>query len=80
MWCCLSLPPHPQILGFDILLMKTLKPVLLEVNANPSMKIEHEKEVSPLLPPHCSGGAGGALGGLSSPSCPSQCAHVGPPH
>ncbi|KAJ6651706.1 hypothetical protein lerEdw1_020696, partial [Lerista edwardsae] len=36
-----------QILGFDILLMKTLKPVLLEVNANPSMKIEHEKEYIP---------------------------------
>ncbi|XP_061459622.1 tubulin polyglutamylase TTLL11 isoform X1 [Rhineura floridana] len=36
-----------QILGFDILLMKNLKPILLEVNANPSMKIEHEKEVSP---------------------------------
>ncbi|XP_026104344.1 tubulin polyglutamylase TTLL11 [Carassius auratus] len=36
-----------QILGFDILLMKNLKPVLLEVNANPSMRIEHEHEVSP---------------------------------
>ncbi|KAM3825305.1 tubulin polyglutamylase TTLL11 isoform 2-T2 [Vipera latastei] len=36
-----------QILGFDILLMKNLKPILLEVNANPSMKIEHEQEVSP---------------------------------
>ncbi|XP_042336141.1 tubulin polyglutamylase TTLL11 isoform X2 [Sceloporus undulatus] len=36
-----------QILGFDILLMRNLKPILLEVNANPSMKIEHEKEVSP---------------------------------
>ncbi|XP_063172380.1 tubulin polyglutamylase TTLL11 [Candoia aspera] len=36
-----------QILGFDILLMKNLKPILLEVNANPSMKIEHEHEVSP---------------------------------
>lgn len=35
-----------QILGFDILLMKNLKPILLEVNANPSMRIEHEKEVS----------------------------------
>ncbi|XP_013923912.1 PREDICTED: tubulin polyglutamylase TTLL11, partial [Thamnophis sirtalis] len=33
-----------QILGFDILLMKNLKPILLEVNANPSMKIEHEQE------------------------------------
>ncbi|NXY05882.1 TTL11 polyglutamylase, partial [Pteruthius melanotis] len=36
-----------QILGFDILLTKTLNPVLLEVNANPSMRIEHEQEVSP---------------------------------
>lgn len=35
-----------QILGFDILLMKNLKPMLLEVNANPSMRIEHEHEVS----------------------------------
>ncbi|XP_035040794.2 tubulin polyglutamylase TTLL11 [Hippoglossus stenolepis] len=35
-----------QILGFDILLMKNLKPILLEVNSNPSMRIEHEKEVS----------------------------------
>lgn len=35
-----------QILGFDILLMKNLKPVLLEVNSNPSMRIEHEQEVS----------------------------------
>ncbi|NXB22848.1 TTL11 polyglutamylase, partial [Rhagologus leucostigma] len=36
-----------QILGFDILLTKTLKPMLLEVNANPSMRIEHEQELSP---------------------------------
>ncbi|XP_029921907.1 tubulin polyglutamylase TTLL11 [Myripristis murdjan] len=36
-----------QILGFDILLMKNLKPVLLEVNSNPSMRIEHEQEVAP---------------------------------
>ncbi|XP_053229638.1 tubulin polyglutamylase TTLL11 [Podarcis raffonei] len=36
-----------QILGFDILLMKNLKPILMEVNANPSMRTEHEKEVSP---------------------------------
>ncbi|XP_037340367.2 tubulin polyglutamylase TTLL11 [Pungitius pungitius] len=35
-----------QILGFDILLMKNLKPVLLEVNSNPSMRIEHEQEVA----------------------------------
>nr|XP_033816983.1 tubulin polyglutamylase TTLL11 isoform X5 [Geotrypetes seraphini] len=36
-----------QILGFDILLTKNLKPMLLEVNGNPSMKIEHEHELSP---------------------------------
>ncbi|KAM9324255.1 tubulin polyglutamylase TTLL11 [Gastrophryne carolinensis] len=36
-----------QILGFDILLMKNLKPILLEVNANPSMKIKHEQELLP---------------------------------
>lgn len=36
-----------QILGFDILLMKNLKPILLEVNSNPSMRIEHEQEISP---------------------------------
>ncbi|KAG8447555.1 hypothetical protein GDO86_014889 [Hymenochirus boettgeri] len=36
-----------QILGFDILLKKNLKPVLLEVNANPSMKIDHEQEIVP---------------------------------
>lgn len=36
-----------QILGFDILMMKNLKPVLLEVNSNPSMRIEHEQEISP---------------------------------
>ncbi|XP_032832427.2 tubulin polyglutamylase TTLL11 isoform X2 [Petromyzon marinus] len=36
-----------QILGFDILLQRNLKPVLLEVNANPSLKIDHDLEVSP---------------------------------
>ncbi|XP_030063416.1 tubulin polyglutamylase TTLL11 isoform X2 [Microcaecilia unicolor] len=36
-----------QILGFDILLTKNLKPMLLEVNGNPSMKIEHEQELAP---------------------------------
>lgn len=39
-----------QILGFDILLMKNLKPVLLEVNSNPSMRIEHEQEVRHWFP------------------------------
>ncbi|NWT18719.1 TTL11 polyglutamylase, partial [Vireo altiloquus] len=36
-----------QILGFDILLMENLKPMLMEVNANPSMRIGHERELSP---------------------------------
>ena len=36
-----------QVLGFDILIMKDLKPVLLEVNSNPSLSITAEQEVSP---------------------------------
>lgn len=36
-----------QILGFDILLTKNLKPILLEVNSNPSMRIEHEQQIAP---------------------------------
>lgn len=46
----LSVVCSAQILGFDILLMKNLKPMLLEVNANPSMRIEHEYEVSDAAP------------------------------
>lgn len=48
-----------QILGFDILLMKNLKPMLLEVNANPSMRIEHEYEVSDRIIPWAVGLGGG---------------------
>jgi hypothetical protein len=34
---CVSL----QIMGFDILLTKDLRPILLEVNASPSLTIDH---------------------------------------
>ena len=37
----------PQILGFDILLTENLKPMLLEVNANPSLRIDYEHELAP---------------------------------
>ena len=36
-----------QILGFDILLKEDGRPVLLELNANPSLRIDFEAEVSP---------------------------------
>lgn len=35
-----------QILGFDILLMNNLKPMLLEINSAPSLRIDSEVEVS----------------------------------
>ncbi|XP_076454499.1 tubulin polyglutamylase TTLL11-like [Babylonia areolata] len=42
--------PQPscfQVLGFDILILKDLMPILLEVNSNPSLSITGEQEVSP---------------------------------
>ena len=36
-----------QILGFDILVMEDHQPKLLEVNSNPSLSIDFDKEVGP---------------------------------
>lgn len=36
-----------QILGFDILLTDSCVPMLLEVNANPSLRIDFEQEIAP---------------------------------
>ncbi|XP_052267440.1 tubulin polyglutamylase TTLL11-like [Dreissena polymorpha] len=39
-----------QILGFDILLMYDLSPMLLEINSSPSLRIDGEIEVAPGVP------------------------------
>uniref|UniRef100_A0A914RMY3 Tubulin--tyrosine ligase-like protein 9 n=1 Tax=Parascaris equorum TaxID=6256 RepID=A0A914RMY3_PAREQ len=46
-----------QIMGFDILITKELKPILLEVNSAPSLTIDHtlpmpnEEEIENVEPP-----------------------------
>ena len=39
-----------QILGFDVIVMDDLKPMLLEVNCNPSMRLDSEVELVPGIP------------------------------
>jgi tubulin polyglutamylase TTLL11 len=36
-----------QVLGFDILLLHDLKPILLEINGSPSLYMDSEQEISP---------------------------------
>nr|XP_006822561.1 PREDICTED: tubulin polyglutamylase TTLL11-like [Saccoglossus kowalevskii] len=42
-----SMPSCFQILGLDILLSSDLKPYLLEINANPSYRLDYDHEVAP---------------------------------
>lgn len=55
--------------------MKNLKPVLLEVNSNPSMRIEHEQEVSPACVCVCRLYVGGLIAAVT-PVC--FCSKVAP--
>lgn len=41
-----------QILGFDVLLTDECKPILLEVNASPSLRIDFDREVAPGIYEH----------------------------
>ena len=36
-----------KILGFDIIVTNQMKPVLLEVNSSPSMRLDFDHEISP---------------------------------